>query len=75
MAQPRNDEKALKMRELYDKGYSLERVGEAFEVTGSSVFHMFKLRGWECRQPGRKLDPADLVELGITRQETGSQDG
>lgn len=66
MAAPRNDERAEKMRQLYDKGYSLDAVGGEFGVTGPTVLAIFRVRGWETRPTGkREVTDEDRAELGI----------
>ena len=70
-----NDDRAVKMKALYDKGYSLATVGGQFGVSAPSVKSMFDARGWKCRPTGLKeVDPADLEELGIDTKPTDKED-
>lgn len=50
MANKRKDEQYKEMYDWYKKGYSLEKVGEAFNLTRQSVYAGFKNRGYKLRE-------------------------
>jgi len=58
MANTRKDDIALEMYELYQSGYSLALIGEAYDVTRQSVYDMFKTRRYKLRP---KLKPKPFI--------------
>ena len=55
MGAPRNDAKADAMYALYQQGFSLAQVGDAFATSRQSVFKMFAKRGYVLREKPEPL--------------------
>ncbi len=71
MANERNDTKATEMYRLYQRGFSLAQVADAFGCSRQSVHDVFSARGWARRS--RPHPPPFVMFQGnkYTRRNTG----
>lgn len=70
-ANERNDTKATEMYRLYQRGFSLAQVADAFGCSRQSVHDVFRARGWARRSRPHPLPFVMFQGNKYTRRNTG----